>query len=35
MQGEKEKIFEKIFGQVYKLIEKYNKAVKELETQAK
>jgi hypothetical protein len=33
--GQKEKIFEKIFGQVYKMIEKYNKLVVELEAQAK
>ena len=33
--GQKEKIFEKIFGQVYKMIEKYNKLVVELEAHAK
>jgi hypothetical protein len=35
MQGQKEKIFEKIFGQVYKMIEKYNQLVVSLEGEAR
>lgn len=35
MQGQKEKIFEKIFGQVYKMIEKYNQLVVNLEAEAR